>query len=183
SFSDVPLPLGAHALRDLDLVVGDTGGHHRPHHRVGADGEVHDHRPVVDLHRLGDGRVDVLVPFAAQPHAAVCLCELDEVGHPGGAVTGVQVGIGVALVVEEVLPLPDHAQRTVVDDRVLDRDVVYDAGRELLIGHLEAPVAVDAPHCPVRLPDLGSHRRRNRVPHGAQATGVDPGAGVLVLDE
>src|SRR5699024_5202918 len=128
SCSDVPLPLGAHALRDLDLVVGDAGRHHGPHHRVGADGEVHDHRAVVDLHRLRDGRVDVLVALAAQAHAAVSLGELHEVGDALGAVPGVQLGVRVALVVEQVLPLAHHAQARVVDDRDLDRDVVDDAG-------------------------------------------------------
>src|SRR5690625_7769339 len=51
-----------------------------------------------------------------------------------------------SLVVEEVLPLPDHAQRTVVDDRDPARDVVDVAGSELLLGQLEAPGAVRAPH-------------------------------------
>src|SRR5690606_41426800 len=40
------------------------------------------------------------------------------------------------------------------DDRDLDRDLVDRAGRELLVGHLEAPVTVDRPHRAVGLADL-----------------------------
>ena len=47
---------------------------------------------------------------------------------------------------EQRLPLAHHAEAGVVDDGDLDRDVVDDAGRKLLVGHLEAAVAVDGPH-------------------------------------
>ena len=119
--------------------------------------------------------------LAPQAEAAVGVGELDEVGHRAGC--RLQVGVGVALVVEERLPLAHHAERAVVDDRDLDRDVVDDAGRELLVGHLEAAVAVDRPDRALRLGDLGAHGRRHREAHGAEAAGVDPGVGALVLHE
>lgn len=53
----------------------------------------------------------------------------------------------------------------------------------LLIGHLEAAVAVDRPHGAVGLADLRAHRRGHRVAHGAGAAGVEPRVGALVLDE
>src|SRR6476620_8027460 len=176
------LPHRGHAPSRLDLVVAHAGRDHRPHHRVAVHHEVHDHGHVVDLHRLGDRGVDLVGRLAAQAHAAVGVGELDEVGHPP-LDTGVQVGVGVALVVEERLPLPDHAQAGVVDHRDLDRDVVDDAGGQLLVGHLEAAVAVDRPHGAVRLGDLGAHGRRDREAHGAEAPGVDPAVGPLVADE
>ena len=49
----------ADVARGLDVVVAGAGGHHRPHHRVRADGEVDDDGCVVDRHRLLDRRVDV----------------------------------------------------------------------------------------------------------------------------
>jgi hypothetical protein len=159
-------------LGDLDEVVADAGGDHRPHHRVAVDDEVDDDRAVVDLHRLRDDVVDVLGPLAPQADAAIRVGELDEVRDPRARVRGVQVGVGVALVVEERLPLAHHAEAGVVDDGDLDRDVVDRAGRELLVGHLEAAVAVDRPHRAVRLGDLGTHGGGHGIAHRAQATGV-----------
>src|SRR5688572_7628904 len=63
--------LGSEVPRELDVVVAGAGGHHRPHHRVAVDPEVHHHRHVVDLHRLGDGRVDVGRAVTGEAHAAV----------------------------------------------------------------------------------------------------------------
>src|SRR5262249_21156019 len=54
----------------LDVVVARAGGHHRPHHRVLADGEVDDDRGVVYRHRLLDGAVHVVLRLATQPDAA-----------------------------------------------------------------------------------------------------------------
>ena len=87
-----------------------------------------------------------------------------------------QDGVGVALVVEQGLPLADHPERAVVDDRDLDRDVVQGAGGELLVGHLEAAVAVDRPDRTVRRSGLGAHGGRDGVAHRSGAAGVQPGA-------
>src|SRR5665648_604826 len=108
----------------------------------------------------------------AQSHASVGLRQLDEVRHPNLLVAGVKVGVGVALVVEQGLPLADHAQARVVDDRDLDRDLVDDAGRQLLVGHLETAIAVDGPDGALWLGDLGSHGGRHREAHRAQPTRV-----------
>ncbi len=77
--------------------------------------------------------------------------------------------MAVALGVEQRLPLPDHAQRLVVDDGDLDRDALDGAGGQLLVRHLEAAVAVDGPDRGVRPADLGAHRGRHREAHRAQA--------------
>src|SRR5674476_959356 len=55
----------------LDLVIADSGGDHRPHHRVAVDDEVHHHRNVVDLHRRLDGRVDLSGRVTAHSHACL----------------------------------------------------------------------------------------------------------------
>src|SRR5262245_7756774 len=162
----------------LDVIVAGAGRHHRPHHRVTVHPEVDDDRDVVDLHRLGDRGVDVLRALAGEPDTAVGVGQLDEVGDP----LGVQVGVGVPLVVEQRLPLPDHAQRLVVDDRDLDRDLVDRAGGQLLVGHLEAAVAVDRPHDLVGAADLGAHRGWDREAHRPEAAGVDPPLRLLVVD-
>ena len=85
-----------------------------------------------------------------------------------------KVGVGVAGVVEQGLPLADHAEGMVVDDRNLDRDVVEHTGDQLLIGHLEAAIPVNAPHDGVGLSNLGPHRRGDAEPHGSRATGAEP---------
>src|SRR6478752_5481936 len=179
--SVLAVPHGGLATGVEDLVVADTGGDHRPDHRIRVHDEVDDDRAVVDLQRLLDHRVDVLLLLRPQPEAAVGLGQLDEVRDPLVA-AGVQVGVGVALVVEQRLPLPHHAEAGVVDDRDLDGDLVDDAGGQLLVRHLEATVAVDRPHDAVRLAHLGAHGRRHRVAHRPEATGVEPGVRPLVLD-
>ena len=96
---------------------------------------------------------------------------------------GGQISLAVTLTVEQRLPLPDHAEVAVVDQRHLDRHTFDRAGGQFLIGHLEAAVAVDRPHLSVRAGHLGAHRRRDGVAHGAQSTRVEPGARLLVGDE
>src|SRR5690606_41234757 len=54
---------------------------------------------------------------------------------------------------------------------------------QLLVGHLEAAVAVDGPDRGSGHADLGAHRGRDGVAHGAEAAGVEPGVGLLVADE
>src|SRR5450756_183926 len=77
----------------------------------------------------------------------------------------------------------DVYKRQVVDHRDLDRDLVDRTGGQLLVGHLEAAVAVDRPDRPGGVADLRAHGGRHREAHRAQPTGVDPLAGTLVVDE
>src|SRR5665811_1437167 len=58
-----------------------------------------------------------------------------------------------------------------------------DAGRELLVGHLEATVPVDGPDGASGLSNLGAHRRRHREAHRAEATGGDPAVRAFILHE
>ena len=99
-------------------------------------------------HRRLDRVVDVGRRLAAQPDAAERLGQLHEVGD--AVLVRAEVGVGVALVVEQRLPLPDHAEVAVVDDGDLDRDALQRAGGQFLVGHLEAAVAVDRPDDRVR---------------------------------
>ena len=142
------------------VVVGLAGGDHRPHHRILPHAEVDEHRTVVDLVRLADALDGLLLGERAHADAAVGLRQLDEVRHveePGRrlpvvrvvlglAVTVVQVGGRIVVVVEQRLPLAHHAEGRVVQDRDLDRRMLQERGRHLLAGHLEAAVAVDQPH-------------------------------------
>ena len=75
---------------------------------------------------------------------------------------GRQVHLAVALLVEHLLPLADHAEVGVVEDRDLDRDALGRGGDQLLGGHLEAAVAVDGPHHAVGPADLGADGGRAR---------------------
>src|SRR5215813_9064060 len=85
--------------------------------------------------------------------------------------------LGVALVVEQLLPLPDHAEEAVVEDQHLDRQALDRAGSELLRGHLEAAVAVDR-HDQLTWPaNLGAHGGGYGEAHRSCAARVDPAAG------
>src|SRR5580704_12899843 len=182
------VPVGGHVAGHLDVVVARAGGHHRPDHRVPLHDEIDHDRLIVDLHGLLDHLVHLAWRLAAQADAAVGLGQLDEVGHarPGRRRRirlRAQVGLGVPPVVEQGLPLPDHTEVAVVDDGHLDRDALQRAGGQLLVGHLEAAVAIDRPHARLGTAHLGAHGRGHRESHGAQATGVDPGSRLLVGDE
>ena len=73
-----------------------------------------------------------------------------------GTVRAVEEHLGVALVVEHLLPLADHAEIAVVEQRHLDRETLDGGGHQFLCGHLEATVAVDGPHVALGLGGLGS---------------------------
>src|SRR3712207_7408317 len=68
-------------------------------------------RSVVGGQGLLEGGVDVLGPVTAQAQRPIRLGQLDVVGD-----LEAQVHLGVALVVEQLLPLADHAQVAVVED-------------------------------------------------------------------
>ena len=74
--------------------------------------------------RLLDHRVDVRRLLGPQTDASHRLGELPEVRDP----VRLQVGVGVAALVEQGLPLPDHAETLIVDHRDLDRDPFQGAG-------------------------------------------------------
>src|SRR5690625_3209583 len=111
----IALEVRGDAAGILDVIVGDPGRHHRPHHGIGAHHEVHHHGAVVDLVGLVDHRVHLAGGLTPQAHRAVRFGELDEVRDALGAVPGVQLGMGVALVIEQGLPLAHHPQRGDVD--------------------------------------------------------------------
>src|ERR1700730_12702837 len=183
----VASPVGRQAARELDVVVAGAGRDHGPDHGVPMHDEVHHDRAVVDGHGLLHHLVHVGGRLAADALAAVGLGELHEVRDAGAGQLPfrcpVQVGVGIALVVEQRLPLPDHAEAAVVDDRDLDRDALDGAGGQLLVRHLEAAVTVDRPHGGVRASDLGAHRGRHGVAHRAEAARIDPRSRVFVVDE
>ena len=109
-----------------------------------------------------------------EPDAAHGLGPLDVVGEVGR-----QVDLGVALLVEQLLPLAHHAQVGVVQDGHLDGDALGRGGDELLGRHLEAAVAVDGPHHLVGPAHLGPDGGGHGEAHGARAAGVDPRVGVV----
>ena len=79
--------------------------------------------------------------------------------------------------VDELLPLPDHAQLVVVEQGDLDRNVVLDERHEFLNGHLQAAVADDRPRLLVGATDCRSHRRGQPKAHGPQAARADMALG------
>jgi hypothetical protein len=63
----------------------------------------------------------------------------------------------------------------------LDRRVVLQAGGQLLNTHLHRTFARDAKHFAFGLGQLDAHGVGNAHTHGAQATGIDPAAGLVKL--
>ena len=104
----------------------------------------------------------------------------------GDAFTANAVGVGqsdevgsdhrsgdVALVVEEFLPLANHAEKAVVDDGDLDVDFFLDDGGELTRGHLEAAITDNHPNFLVGIGKLRADGGRQGEAHGAESAGGD----------
>src|SRR6266849_1806602 len=112
----------------------------------------------------------------AHGHAAdsVGLAEFGEVGVEQGRCL-------VVLLVEEFLPLANHAEISVVDDGDVNFQVLLDDRRQLSHRHLESAVAADYPDLRLGKRDFCANRRRKREAHRAQAPGSDEGARALVF--
>jgi hypothetical protein len=89
------------------------------------DAAVEQHRLVGGEH-FQDHIVEVGGVVAAQDFAAVGFGELDEVGQRLG------VAFGIAVAVQQLLPLPHHAHVLVVEDERLDRQPVLHGRAHLL---------------------------------------------------
>ena len=82
-----------------------------------------------------------------------------------------QTGCGEPFLIKELLPLPDHAQVAVIHHGDLDGDIVLHQGGQLLDGHLETAVTIDAPDRFIGTAHLGAHGRRQTEAHRAQPAG------------
>ena len=79
-----------------------------------------------------------------------------------------QIRLGIVALVEQLLPLPHHAQIFVVHDHQLDGQSKPVYGGQFLNIHLESAVAGNAQHASFRLRQLHSHRRRQSKTHRTQ---------------
>src|SRR5215203_1714366 len=91
--------------------------------------------------------------------------------------------LGVAAVVEELLPLADHPEVAVVQDGDLYVQAELPDGGELLDVHLDAAVAGDDPDRLVRIGERHAHRRRQREAHRAEAAAGDVAVRLRKLEE
>ena len=86
----------------------------------------------------------------------------------------IHIRFGVAVAVEELLPLAHHAHIAVVQVHNLDRQVILLAGRQLLNAHLDRRFAGHTNNRRARIDQLDAHRRREPEAHRAQPAGIDP---------
>src|SRR5215217_6137857 len=144
----------AHAARD-----------HGVHVRLRVYVEVQDGEPRLLLSPT-DRRLDVVALPDGPAAQAVRSGELFVVGTGDGR-------LGVAAVVEELLPLAHHAEVTVVEDGYLDVETQIPYGGELLQVHLDAAVAGHDPHRLLGVGEGHPHSRRKREAHRPEPTGRD----------
>src|SRR5208283_487692 len=123
----------------------------------------------------GDGGDDFGALFDVRAGDAVGGGEGDEVRREDGRA-------GVVLVVEDLLPLADHAEEAVVDDGDVDGDLLLLDGGELGGGHLEAAVAGDDPDILFGAGELGPDGGGQGEAHGAEAAGGDERARRVVAE-
>ncbi len=151
--------------RVLDVAVADALRNHRPHHGVGAHDEVDHDGTVVRVERELDRRVDLVFLLDADREATVSLASLTKSGmrrvpYPCSGRCWSDVPRRTSSATGAPCPA-----RSCCDDRDLDGMSLMTQVRELLIGHLEAAVAVDRPHGALGLGDLGPHGRGHGVAH------------------
>src|SRR5439155_15361413 len=91
----------------------------------------------------------------------VRLGKLHIVGTPDGRVR-------VTAAMEELLPLPHHAEIAVVEDRELYLQPFLHHGGDLGHVHLESAVAGNGPHRLTGTREPHAHGRVHGKPHGAQ---------------
>src|SRR5215204_1025807 len=120
------------------LVDGHPRWDHGVDIRLGVDVEVQDGAAILFLGPL-HGRPDVVALADGAPGETVGGGELLVVWPGYGR-------LGVAAVVEELLPLANHSEVTVVQDGDLDVQPEVPYRRELLDVHLDPAVAGDDPH-------------------------------------
>src|SRR5713101_5348871 len=87
----------------------------------------------------------------------------------------------VALVVEELLPLADHAEIAVIDDGDLDVDLFLDDGSQFAHGHLEPAITHDDPYFGAGLCEFRADGGWKSKTHGAESAGSDQRAGAIVV--
>src|SRR5690554_3519954 len=73
------------------------------------DDKIHEHQTIPDAHRLAQRPFHIARLFDTHADMAISLGELHEVRQ------GFHVGHGVAALVEELLPLAHHTEKTVVE--------------------------------------------------------------------
>mmetsp|Transcript_32152 Transcript_32152/g.56451 ORF Transcript_32152/g.56451 Transcript_32152/m.56451 type:complete len:298 (+) Transcript_32152:92-985(+) len=111
----------------------------------------------------------ILLSFTAKTLNMERFRHLDKVrvGHPRRRVT---------LIVEEVLPLLNHALEVVVEDQSFDSDVELTRSHQLHARHAVGRIAVDVNHNLFRRGELGTDRSGETVAHRPEASGGDHGA-------
>src|ERR671910_3722605 len=157
------------------LVDRHAGGDHGVHVGLRVDVEVQESASLLFL-RPPDGLTDVV----ALPNGA----SREPVGGGKLLVVRARNGrLGVAAVVEELLPLADHPQVAVVQDGDLYVEAELPDRGELLDVHLDAAVAGDDPDRLVRIRERHAHRRRQREAHRAEAAAGDVAVSLRKLEE
>src|SRR5262245_30858931 len=92
-----------------------------------------------------------------------------------------QWGRSITLLVEELLPLADHAQVAVVDDGDFYVDLLLHDGGKFAERHLKAAIAYDDPHLGVGTGELGTDGCRKSKAHRAQTAGCNERSRLVVV--
>ena len=107
---------------------------------------------------LGEGflerPIDVGRLVDAHAHVTEALAQLGEIRQR------VEISVGFPVPVDELLPLADHTQITVVEIDDLDRQAVLLGGGQLLNAHDDAALAGDAGDLRIRIGELHAHGGR-----------------------
>ena len=85
----------------------------------------------------------------------------------------------MAFVIKNILPLADHSQKSIIDDRHLNRQPFLDDSGKLIHCHLEPAITGDNPDFFFGIAKLSAYCSRQSVAQGAVArAGIEIAAGL-----
>lgn len=138
-------------------LMAAPGSNHGIDVLIGRNANVEQIRAFGRQHAIEGGR-DFLGRFDAFCLPPVCVGEFHKVG------VGVKNRGRVSLVIEQLLPLMHHAERSIVHEGNLDRNAVDGGGCHFLAVHLKAAVARHADNLRIGASDLGAVAAGNPNP-------------------
>src|SRR5699024_4108419 len=159
---------GAQTNGVLNFFIRSTAGNHWPHLRILTDDEVNNHGAVINFAGTLDSGDDFFLSGHADGFTTHRFTQLDEVWNVSFLLA--QLRVRVIALVEQGLPLTNHAEVTVINNRNLDGETFDCRGGQLLVGHLEATITIDCPDFLVWQACLCAERCGYRVAHGASTT-------------
>ncbi len=143
-------------------MVAATGRNHRIAILIGIGRHIHDDG-FIGRHRFFQDGIEIADFLDPQSHRSIGVRKLDEIRRR------IQITRGVAPFVEQILPLADHAVKSIVEDNNLHRQLAHHSRGHFLHVHLNAAVSRNAQDQAIPERRLRTHGSGKSKPHRAKS--------------